>query len=199
MGHRAATWRRTPCTSTTSVWTTVSSTTSKQDCPSGTDTATGVPIGFFTFSDGSPVAIADQPTPPTPESFEYGTPNSAMATTMTVTGFAGFIHNFANDAVDTWTPQDWSAYEGFAFWLYGQNSGTDLFIDLIENRNPGSDGRRCRAVVRRAGRRFQRMAVLRVPVRRLLPQGHRQRCAQRRIHPSRDAWMGVRCPQHRRH
>ena len=54
---------------------------------------------------------------------------------MNVGGFAGFIHNFTNAAFDTWTPQDWSAYEGFAFWLYGQNTGTDLFIDLIENRN----------------------------------------------------------------
>ena len=35
-------------------------------------------------------------------------------------------------------PQDWSHYEGFALWLYGTGSGTDLFIDLIENRNPGS-------------------------------------------------------------
>ena len=103
--------------------------------PSGTD-ADGVPIGFFTFSDGSPVAAVNEATPPL--SFEYGTPNSAIATTMTVTSFAGFIHNFANDALDTWTPQDWSAFEGFAFWLYGQNSGTDLFIDLIENRNPAS-------------------------------------------------------------
>ena len=104
--------------------------------PSGIDVASGVPIGYFTFSDGSPVAIANEATPPL--SFEYGTPNSAIAVTMNVTSFAGFIHNFANDALDTWAPQDWSAYKGFAFWLYGQNTGTDLFIDLIENRNPGS-------------------------------------------------------------
>jgi beta-glucanase (GH16 family) len=104
--------------------------------PSGTDTGSGVPIGFFTFSDGSPVAISNEASPP--PSFEYGTLNSAIAVTMNVGGFAGFIHNFANDALDTWTPQDWSDYEGFAFWLYGQNSGTDLFIDLIENRNTGS-------------------------------------------------------------
>ncbi len=104
--------------------------------PSGADAGSGVPIGYFTFSDGSPVGIANEASPPV--NFEYGTPNSAIATTMTVTSFAGFIHNFSNDSLDTWTPQDWSNYEGFAFWLYGQNTGTDLFIDLIENRNPGS-------------------------------------------------------------
>jgi beta-glucanase (GH16 family) len=104
--------------------------------PSGIDAGSGVPVGFFTFSDGSPVAITNDAAPPL--SFEYGTPNSAIATTMTVTSFAGFIHNFSNEALDTWTPQDWSAYEGLGFWLYGQNSGTDLFIDLIENRSPGS-------------------------------------------------------------
>ncbi len=106
--------------------------------PIGADAATGVPVGYFTFSDGSPVGIANEAAPPL--SFEYGTPNSAIATTMTVGSFAGFIHNFSNDALDTWTPQDWSSYAGFAFWLYGQNTGTDLFIDLIENRNPGSTG-----------------------------------------------------------
>ena len=104
--------------------------------PSGTDAASGVPVGYFTFSDGSPVSITNDPAPPL--SFEYGEPNSAIATTMTVGSFAGFIHNFSNEALDTWTPQDWSAYQGFAFWLYGQNTGTDLFIDLIENRSPGS-------------------------------------------------------------
>jgi len=82
------------------------------------------------------VAITNDDAPP--PSFEYGTPNSAIATTMNVGSFAGFIHNFANDALDTWTPQDWSEYEGFAFWLYGRNSDASLFVDLIENRNPGS-------------------------------------------------------------
>ena len=41
-------------------------------------------------------------------------------------------------ALTAWVPQDWSRYEGFALWLYGTGSGTDLFVDLIENRNPGS-------------------------------------------------------------
>ena len=34
--------------------------------------------------------------------------------------------------------QDWSAYEGISFWLYGNNSGTTMFVDVLDNRNPGS-------------------------------------------------------------
>jgi hypothetical protein len=55
-----------------------------------------------------------------------------------VTSFAGFVHNFSDAALTTWTPQDWIRYEGFAFWLYGTGSGTTLFVDLLDNRNPGS-------------------------------------------------------------
>jgi beta-glucanase (GH16 family) len=55
-----------------------------------------------------------------------------------VVAFAGFIHGFENETVDAWIPQNWSTYGGFSFWLYGNNSGTSLFIDLLDNRNPGS-------------------------------------------------------------
>ena len=57
---------------------------------------------------------------------------------LNVVSFAGFVHNFENAAVDTWVPQDWSAYEGISFWLYGNNSGTTMFVDVLDNRNPGS-------------------------------------------------------------
>ena len=32
--------------------------------------------------------------------------------------------------------QDWSAYGGFCFWLHGNGTGVDLFVDIIDNRNP---------------------------------------------------------------
>ena len=59
--------------------------------------------------------------------------------------FRGLCSCFENAAVDTWVPQDWSSFEGFSFWLYGQNTGTTVFVDVIDNRNPGStvdDGER---------------------------------------------------------
>ena len=67
-----------------------------------------------------------------------GDPNNVLKMDLNVVSFAGFVHNFENAAVDTWVPQDWSAYEGISFWLYGNNSGTTMFVDVLDNRNPGS-------------------------------------------------------------
>ena len=57
---------------------------------------------------------------------------------LNVVSYAGFTHSFENAAVNAWVSQDWSAYEGISFWLYGNNSGTTLFVDVLDNRNPGS-------------------------------------------------------------
>lgn len=104
--------------------------------PSGTD-SNGVGIGFVTFSDGSPIAIATTDTPPAPvPGADSG--NNVLAMTGNVASFAGFVHAFENAAVDTWVTQDWSSFEGLGFWFYGQNSGVDLFVDVLDNRNPGS-------------------------------------------------------------
>jgi beta-glucanase (GH16 family) len=104
--------------------------------PSGID-GNGIPIGFYTFSDGSPIAIATTDSPPAPVPGS-GIGNNVLAMTGNVAAFAGFIHGFENSAVDTWTPQDWSTFEGFSIWVYGTNTGTTLFIDVLDNRNPGS-------------------------------------------------------------
>ncbi|MBW7882532.1 MAG: family 16 glycosylhydrolase [Caldilineaceae bacterium] len=104
--------------------------------PSGTD-ANGLAIGFFTFSDGSPVAIATTDTPPAPVPGSVPG-NNVLALTGNVTAFAGFIHGFENAAADTWVAQDWSSFEGFSFWLYGHNTGTTVFVDILDNRKPGS-------------------------------------------------------------
>jgi len=53
--------------------------------------------------------------------------------------FAGFIHGFSNPpSLDTWIPQDWSTSEGISFWMHGLGTGNQLFIDILDNRNPGS-------------------------------------------------------------
>ena len=99
----------------------------------------GIPLGFCTFQGaGSSVSITAAATPPAPLLPELGAPNTVIQVDLDVSSFAGFIHGFTNEAGDTWVPQDWSAYQGFAFWLFGNNSGTNMFIDLLENRNPGS-------------------------------------------------------------
>jgi beta-glucanase (GH16 family) len=106
--------------------------------PTGTD-GDGVPIGFWTFQGaGSGIGVLTSTTPPAPILPAAGVPNNVLQVDVDATSFAGVIHTFENAAVDTWVSQDWSTYEGIRFWLYGTNSGSDLFIDLLENRNPGS-------------------------------------------------------------
>ena len=104
---------------------------------SGTDTG-GLAIGFVTFQDpNSTVAISTTTTPPAPVPGATD-PNAVLKMDVNVVSYAGFVHNFENAAQDTWITQDWSAYEGISFWLYGNNSGTTLFVDVLDNRNPGS-------------------------------------------------------------
>ena len=104
----------------------------------GTPCASGEPpLNFCTFSGaGSSVAIAAATTPPAPELDEVGTPNSVLQLDLDVTSFAGFIRGFESGG--EWVSQDWSTREGFSLWFYGLNSGTTVFIDILENRNPGS-------------------------------------------------------------
>lgn len=105
--------------------------------PAGTD-PNGIAIGFNTFQDpNSSVTIATTAAPPAPVP-GVGSPNNVLKMDLNVVSYAGFTHSFENAAVDTWVTQDWSAYEGISFWLYGNNSGTTLFVDVLDNRNPGS-------------------------------------------------------------
>ncbi len=109
--------------------------------PSGTD-GDGIPIGFHLFNGaGSTVAISTTETPPAPVLPLAAGPsagNDVLQVDLDVGSFAGVIHSFENDTVDTWVPQDWSASTGFAVWLYGNGSGTSMFFDILENRNADS-------------------------------------------------------------
>ncbi|MFW2332191.1 carbohydrate binding domain-containing protein [Ilumatobacter sp.] len=106
--------------------------------PFGSAVPNGEPLGFYTFQGDGSVAIATATTPPAPELPAVGTPNNLMQMDVDVASFAGFIHAFENPAVDTWVTQDWSTSEGISFWMYGSNTGTQMFIDILDNRNPGS-------------------------------------------------------------
>jgi beta-glucanase (GH16 family) len=105
--------------------------------PSGAD-PNGVPLGFFTFQGASSSAALATTNAPPAILPAVGTPNTVLQVDLNVTSFAGFVHNFSDPAVTAWTPQDWTHYEGFAFWLHGTGSGTTLFIDILDNRNAGS-------------------------------------------------------------
>ncbi|MGD8472794.1 MAG: family 16 glycosylhydrolase [Anaerolineae bacterium] len=107
--------------------------------PSGTD-GDGNLIGFYTFTDGTStvsISTTDAPLQPVPEKTD---PNNVLQvdTNVVTNGWAGLVHAFENETVDTWTPKDWSGFEGICFWLYGNNTGSVLFVDILDNRNPDS-------------------------------------------------------------
>ena len=105
--------------------------------PYGKD-GNNIEVGFVSFRDpNSSVAISTTDTPPAPVPDIAGL-NNVLQMDVNVISYAGFVHNFENATADAWIPQDWSAYEGISFWLYGNNSDTTMFVDVLDNRNPGS-------------------------------------------------------------
>ena len=96
----------------------------------------GIPIGFLTFwdSDASTVSItATDEHPPLPHE-ETG--NTVLKLDLDVKAWAGVVHNFENPAVNRWTPRDWRGFTEFSFWLYGNNTNTSLFVEILDNRKP---------------------------------------------------------------
>ncbi|NNF65847.1 MAG: hypothetical protein HKN07_16500, partial [Acidimicrobiia bacterium] len=108
--------------------------------PSGVD-ADGNPIGFFTFSDpnsGVSISTTDAPLEQVPGAAASNHVLQMDSDVNGDNGFAGFIHAFENETVDTWVPQDWSGFTGVSFWLYGNNTGSILFLDILDNRADGT-------------------------------------------------------------
>ncbi len=109
---------------------------------SGSDSS-GNAIGFVTFNDpNSTVAISTTSTPPE-QPLGAGSDNNVLQVDTNVNnnfGFAGLVHLFENQALNSWTPQDWSSFAGIGFWLYGNNTGSTMFIDILDNLAPGSSG-----------------------------------------------------------
>ncbi len=110
--------------------------------PHGQD-GNGLAIGFVVWGDfwnGTTVAITTTSTVSASIPAVPGQPdtNQVINLESMVVGWGGFTHAFENGAVDTWVSQDWSSYEGVCFWYYGTGTGTTVFVDIAENRNPGS-------------------------------------------------------------
>jgi beta-glucanase (GH16 family) len=104
----------------------------------GASTADGVPLGFFPATDPSSSTTFERTTAPPAPVPGAADPNHVLKGDFTVSSFGVIIHTFEDPTATQWITQDWSASEGMQFWLYGQNSGTDLFIDVIDNRPSGS-------------------------------------------------------------
>lgn len=102
------------------------------ELPTGTDNY-GVPMGFSTFSGGNSSVSVSTTTdyPPRPDAPDG---NKVLRLDVDVSSWAGVAHTFTNDAADRWLTQDWSDFEGFSFLLFGNDSGTVLFVDVLDNR-----------------------------------------------------------------
>ena len=106
--------------------------------PFGSAVPNDEPLGFYTFQGDGSVSISTAESPQVPTLPAVGTPNNVLQMDVDVSSFAGYIHAFENVTVDTWVTQDWSTSEGISFWMFGSNSETQMFIDILDNRNPGS-------------------------------------------------------------
>lgn len=104
--------------------------------PSGKD-GSGIEIGFSTAADGSSTVKISTEAPPTPVA-DHGAGGQALKLDFDVMQWGAFLHRFENDAVDQWISYDWSDFNQFSFWLYGRNSGTSLFVHILDNRKPSS-------------------------------------------------------------
>lgn len=108
--------------------------------PSGSD-VNGIDLGFTIFQGSGSTASVSIATgngltaPLFPG--KSGT-NKLLKLDLDVTSFAGVLYRFANSADDAWVSQDWSGQRSISFWLYGNGTGAGLFLDILENRNPGS-------------------------------------------------------------
>jgi beta-glucanase (GH16 family) len=49
-------------------------------------------------------------------------------------GWGGYTHAFT-DGTD-WIGRDWSSYSALSFWLYGNNTGGTVRVEIFDNRNP---------------------------------------------------------------
>ena len=76
--------------------------------------------------------------------------NHALRVAYTVGGYGGFSHDLA-------TPQDWSSYDGFSFWVKGTGSGQTVEFEVKDGgtRTPrtASSGSPSSRTTRTAGRR----------------------------------------------
>lgn len=99
------------------------------------DPAAVPPVGWFAAQGAGNVPsferVADAGRPGAAEG------NDALSLGFDTSSWAVVIDNFTTDG-STWVPQDWSAYRGVGFWMRGSNSGAPMFVDVLDNRTPGS-------------------------------------------------------------
>jgi Carbohydrate binding domain (family 11) len=97
-----------------------------------TGTGGGSLVGFGTFSELSLVTIGTTDMPPAPVP-GAAAGNTVLRLDVSTVIHAGVVHVFENSGVDGRAPQDWSSFGALTLWLYGNDSGTDLYIDVLDD------------------------------------------------------------------
>lgn len=64
--------------------------------------------------------------------------NAILSISYDIASFGGFTHVFTDET--DWTTQDWTAFSTFEFWLYGANTGSEIQVEIFDNRAEGSTG-----------------------------------------------------------
>jgi len=64
--------------------------------------------------------------------------NTVLALSYDIDSWGGFTHAFTDGT--EWISMDWTAYNAMTFWLFGNDTGAQVQIDLFDNRNPDLPG-----------------------------------------------------------
>lgn len=98
--------------------------------PSGA-TGTGIVLGFSTFAGTGTVSISTTTASPAGSVPGAATGNAVLQMDVNTDSFAGFARVF--ESAGALAPQDWSSYGAMTLWLYGNNTGKAMYIDVLDN------------------------------------------------------------------
>ena len=64
--------------------------------------------------------------------------SNVLAVNYDIGSWGGFTHALTDGA--NWVSQDWTAFNALRFWLYGNNTGGTVQVEIFDNRNPNITG-----------------------------------------------------------
>ena len=100
----------------------------------------GAAIGFVPWGDSTANTIVGiaQVLPFTDLAIpESDAPNQLLRIDYNIGAWGGFTHAFSDGL--NWLSQDWTGHNAFRFWLYGNNTGQIIQIELFDNRLPDNN------------------------------------------------------------
>ena len=102
--------------------------------------ADGAAIGFVTWGDSTANAIigASQILPFTELAIPGASaPNQIMRIDYNIGAWGGFTHAFSDGS--SWQSMDWTGHNALQFWLYGNDSGRVMQVEIFDNRGLDSN------------------------------------------------------------